>query len=95
MDIKIYSTPTCIYCKKAKELLEKNNIAFTEVNVVQDQETLDEFIKKTGQKAVPVIEIDGEFMIGYNEEWLKNKVGLSKQPLIQDPAEEEVCDSCQ
>ena len=76
MTITIYSTPSCVYCKKAKQFLKDNNLDFTEVNVVESKEVLDEFVKKTGQKGVPVIEVDGEMVIGYNEDWLKKKVGL-------------------
>ena len=76
MTITIYSTPSCVYCKKAKQFLKDNNLDFTEVNVVESKEVLDEFVKKTGQKGVPVIEVDGEMVVGYNEDWLKKKVGL-------------------
>lgn len=76
MTIKIYSTPTCIYCKKAKALLDSNNIPYEEINVIESQAILDDYIKKTGSHSVPYIEVDGEGQIGYNEDWLKNKISI-------------------
>lgn len=76
MNITIYSTPTCYYCRKAKEFFKENNVEFTEVNVVQDQKTLDDFVKLTGKRSVPVFEINGELILGYDEDVLRQKIGL-------------------
>lgn len=75
--IKIYSTPTCIYCKHAKEFFNKNNIKYTEYDVAEDMKAREEMIAKTNQMGVPVIEIDGKIVIGFDqrkiEELLKIK----------------------
>ena len=76
MMIKIYTTPSCIYCKVAKEFFKKKNLEFTEVNVVQDQKTLDDFVKLTGKRSVPVFEINGELILGYDEDVLRQKIGI-------------------
>jgi glutaredoxin-like YruB-family protein len=66
----IYSTPTCIYCRLAKEWLEKNNIPFIDYDLSVDAEKRDEIIEKTGQMGVPIIEIDNEFIIGFDKKKL-------------------------
>jgi glutaredoxin-like YruB-family protein len=95
MMIKIYTTQSCTYCKVAKEFFKKNNLEFTEVNVVQDQQTLDDFVAKTGQKGVPVIEIGEERTIGFDPDWIKRKLHLIPDVGVYDPAEDNLCDSCQ
>jgi len=66
----IYSAPTCIYCRLAKEWLEKNNIPFVDYDLSVDVEKRDEIIEKTGQMGVPIIEIDNEFIIGFDKKKL-------------------------
>ena len=56
--------------------LDEHNIAYQDVDVATDSAAREEMVKKTGQMAVPVIEIDGEFIIGFNETQLKEKLGL-------------------
>ena len=56
--------------------LDEHNIAYQDVDVATDSTAREEMVKKTGQMAVPVIEIDGEFTIGFNEALLKEKLGL-------------------
>jgi len=57
-------------------LLEKNNIAYVDVDVTADKASREEMVSRTGQMSVPVIEIDGEMSIGYNESWLKQKLNI-------------------
>lgn len=64
----IYSTSTCPYCHLAKEFLKENKIEFKDYNVQEDQKALDEMIKKSGQYGVPVLDIDGEIIIGFDKE---------------------------
>lgn len=65
--ITIYTTPTCAFCAQAKQWFKQNNIEYTELNVAEDAKARQEMISKTGQLAVPVIEIDGQVVIGWNE----------------------------
>jgi len=67
MEIKIYSTPSCPYCKFAKEYLSKKGIAFTDYDVGQDTAAADEMVKVSGQMGVPVIVIDGEVIVGFDK----------------------------
>ncbi len=75
-EIKVYSTPTCPWCKKAKQWLDANKIAYQDFNVAQDKAARDEMVKKSSQTAVPVIIIDGEIVVGFNEPVLKTKLGI-------------------
>jgi len=70
-DVKVYTTPTCVYCRQTKEMFRKNSIEFKELNVAQDVAAREYMIKKSGQMGVPVIEIDGNIVVGYDEPKLK------------------------
>ena len=65
--ISIYSTPTCTYCKSAKEFFTENNVAFQEYNVADDMVRRQEMIERSGQMGVPVIMIDQNIIVGYNK----------------------------
>ena len=66
--IKVYSTPTCPYCKMAKQYLASKNVVFQDVDVSQDQAAADEMVKKSGQMGVPVIDIDGQLVVGFDRQ---------------------------
>ena len=69
--VVIYSTPTCPYCKRAKDYLSRKGIAYTDINVAQDREKAREMIQKSGQMGVPVIIIgDNEIVVGFNQSLL-------------------------
>lgn len=70
-NVTIYSTPVCKYCGHAKEFFKQNNIQYTEVNVAADAEKRAEMIDISGQMGVPVIRIDDNVVIGYDEQALK------------------------
>jgi len=71
MNVKVYSTNFCPYCKMAKEFLKEKNISFEDINVQENKEAAREMIEKSGQTGVPVIEIDGQIVIGFNLEQIK------------------------
>lgn len=66
--VKIYSTPYCPYCNTLKQYLKDHGIEFTDVDVAADENERAEMIKKTGQIGVPVVEIDGTVVIGFDKE---------------------------
>lgn len=74
--VAIYTTPTCAYCKMAKELFQEHNIEYTEYNVAQDAEKRNELIERTGQMGVPVITIDNEVVIGFDEQRIRALLGI-------------------
>jgi len=75
--VKVYSTPTCPYCKMAKRFLDENSIPYQDLNVGQDKAARDEMISKSGQMGVPVVEIDGDIVVGFDRKELSEKLGLS------------------
>jgi glutaredoxin 3 len=76
IQVKVYSTPSCPWCKKAKQFLDANGIKYQDMNVAEDKAARDEMINQSHQLAVPTIFINGEFIIGYNEAALKEKLGI-------------------
>lgn len=74
--IKVYSTPTCPYCIRAKQFLKDNNIIFENIDVSGDQLASEEMIEKSGQMGVPVLDIDGEIIVGFDKEKIKQALGL-------------------
>lgn len=69
--VVIYSTPTCVYCRMAKDFFAKNNVAFTEHNVAVDDKAREEMFAKSHQMGVPVIDIDGEIIVGFDKRALE------------------------
>ena len=76
-NVKVYSTPTCPACKQTKEFLHENKIEFQEINVDGDQNALQEMIKKSGQMGVPVTDIDGEIITGFDKSKLQKTLKIS------------------
>lgn len=66
--VKLFTTPVCSYCFTLKQFLKKHNIEFEEIDVSQDKKALEEMIKKSGQMGVPVVEIDGNIVVGFDKE---------------------------
>lgn len=76
MSVVVYSTPTCPWCKKVKEFLKENKVKFTEKDVSASQKNLKEMEKKSGQVGVPVIDIDGKIIVGFDESKMKKELKL-------------------
>lgn len=68
MNITVYSSPSCVWCTRAKEYLKANQINFKEVNVAQDRTGAMEMVRKSGQMGVPVLDINGNIIIGFDKE---------------------------
>ncbi len=77
--IQIYTTPTCEWCKKTKEFLKKEKMAYTEIDVSDDQDAAQEMMKKSGQMGVPVLDINGKIIVGFDPEAIKKAGGKSKR----------------
>lgn len=71
VSVTVYSTESCVWCKKTKEFLKENDIEFKEVDVGADQEAAKEMMEKSGQSGVPVIMIDDEIVTGFDKDKLR------------------------
>lgn len=67
MKIKMYSTPTCPYCKLAKDFLKDRGVQFEDIDVAADSSAAQEMVKLSGQMGVPVLDIDGSIIVGWNK----------------------------
>ncbi len=76
MKVKVYSTPFCPYCTMAKEFLKKHGLKFEEINVQENRGAAIEMVEKSGQSGVPVIEVDGKIIVGFDEKKLREALGL-------------------
>lgn len=76
MKVSIYTTPWCVYCKMTKQFFKDNNISYEEHDVANDAKSRDEMIQKTGQMGVPVTDIDGKIVIGFDQPKLKEFLGI-------------------
>ena len=74
--VTIYSTPTCHFCHMAKEFFKENKVPFTDHDVSADGNARNEMIEKSGQMGVPVIYIGDEMVIGFDEDKLREALGL-------------------
>ncbi len=72
----VYSTPTCPFCDMVKEFLSEHNVNFQDFDVASNPQKLREMISKTGQTAVPVIDIGGKIIIGFDEAALLRALGI-------------------
>ncbi len=76
-NIIIYSTPTCHYCGLAKDYFKAHNLNYTEYNVASDLEQRKIMVEKSGQLGVPVIDIEGKIMVGFDEAELASSLGVN------------------
>jgi len=74
--VMIYSTPTCPFCMMAKRFLKDNNVDFEDFDVSADRAKAQEMIRKSGQMAVPVLDIEGEIIVGFDRERIVKALGL-------------------
>lgn len=72
----IYTTPSCVYCKMTKEFFVKNNVQYEELNVATDQKAREDMLEKSQQLGVPVIDVDGTIIIGFDKKNLEMALGL-------------------
>ena len=75
-NVKVYSTPTCPYCIRTKQFLKENNIAFEDIDVSFNQAAAQEMIQKSGQMGVPVLDIAGQIITGFDKEAINKALDL-------------------
>ncbi len=76
MTVKVYSTPTCPWCTVAKKYLASKNISFQEVDVSKNREAASEMVKKSGQRGVPVLDINGSIIVGFDQNRIDRLIQL-------------------
>lgn len=74
--VTVYTTPSCTYCKMAKAFFQKNNVEYQELDVMADPRARDAMIEKSGQFGVPVIEIDGRIIVGFDKDGIVEALGM-------------------
>ena len=67
MQIKVFSTPTCPYCVTLKAFLKDKGFEFQDIDVSKDESALNEMVEKSGQMGVPVVDVDGEIVVGFDK----------------------------
>lgn len=75
----VYSTPSCPWCKKAKEFLTEKNVEFIEKNVADDEAAKNEMMEKSGQFGVPVLDINGKVIVGFDVDAISEALGTGKK----------------
>lgn len=68
MAIKLYSTPTCPWCSMTRKYFDTRNVQYQDIDVTKDRNAVEEMVAKSGQRGVPVIDIDGSIIIGFDKE---------------------------
>ena len=74
--VKVYSTPTCPWCIRTKQFLKDNNIVFEDIDVGTDEKAAEEMVTKSGQMSVPVLDIEGVIIVGYDVGKIRNTLGV-------------------
>jgi glutaredoxin-like YruB-family protein len=74
--VKIFTTPMCPYCHTLKEFLKEKGIEFEEIDVSKNKKAREEMVKKSGQMGVPVVEIDGQIVVGFDKEKICKLLGI-------------------
>lgn len=74
--VKVYSTPTCPYCHAAKEYLKENGVPYQDIDVSKDKDAAQTMIEKSGQMGVPVLDIGGTIIVGFDKEAIKKALKL-------------------
>lgn len=77
--IKIYTTPTCPWCKRTKEFLEKKGIKYKEINVSSDRKAAEEMVKISGQYGVPVLDINGKVVVGFDPDKIEELIEIKNK----------------
>ncbi len=74
----MYTTPTCVYCKMTKDFFAKHGVEFSEVNVAVDVAAREEMVQKSGQLGVPVIDVNGSVVVGFDQPRLAELLGIKE-----------------
>ena len=76
MKIRVYSTPTCSHCRDLKRFLDEKGIEYEEIDVSRERDAAKEMVEKSGQLGVPVMDVDGKIVVGFDREKVKETLGI-------------------
>jgi len=79
-EVFVYSTPSCPYCVMAKEYLDGKGVKYIEYDVSKDQEKAKEMVDKTRQGGVPVLQINGRIIIGFDRQLIDDALAKGRPP---------------
>ena len=74
--VLVYSTQTCPYCAMAKKYLEEKGVKYENIDVSKDSDSLEKMVEKSGQMCVPVLDINGKMIVGFDMEAIDQALGL-------------------
>ena len=74
--VVVFSTPTCSYCNMAKQYFRQKNVRFTDIDVSRDAAAARDMVRRSGQKGVPVIDIGGIVIVGFNRLKIDQMLGI-------------------
>lgn len=74
--VKVYSTPTCMYCITLKKFLQERNVVFEDIDVSKNKSVLEQMIALSGQMGVPVVDIDGQIIVGFDKDKISRLLGI-------------------
>lgn len=77
-NIKLYGTKTCTFCRVAKEYFEEKGFSYKYIDIGEDTKARDEVTKAAGVSSVPIIEIDGEYIIGWKRSKVERALGINQ-----------------
>ena len=75
-NVKVYTTKTCPWCIKTKKFFKDNNVNYQEINVGENEQARNEMFEKSGQFGVPVVDVNGSIIIGFDKNALKKALGI-------------------
>ena len=75
-NVIVFSTPTCSYCNMAKQYFRQKNVRFKDIDVSRDQSAARDMVRRSGQMGVPVIDIGGKVIVGFNRPKIDQLLGL-------------------
>ena len=75
-NVIIYSTSTCPWCIRSKQFLKDNNVQYADFDVSSNSEKAEEMTQKSGQMGVPVVDIEGTIIVGFDKEKIKQALGI-------------------
>lgn len=77
--VLVFTTPTCPWCTRVKAYLKQQKVPFREIDITRDPRAADNLVKRTGQTGVPVVEIDGRPIVGFDKPQIDRLLGLKKR----------------